>query len=88
MFSFGSYLRGIPARLGTNKALDSAVDAVVDIHSTVCLMQRPTRTNFHKYNDALRQLRTCLDVPSLARATETLAAVTIIGICHVCSAAA
>ncbi|KAF2798173.1 hypothetical protein K505DRAFT_297123 [Melanomma pulvis-pyrius CBS 109.77] len=81
-WSYGIFLQEIPSRLGTNEALDSAVEAVTDAHSTACCLQKPTPSNLVYYSKALRNLKACLDDPMKATSANTLAAVMILLICQ------
>ena len=83
-WTFGAYLDEVPARLGTNEALDRAADALLaalgrfsgsDVNVSPVLLE--------KYALALAALRKCLDDPVKAKASETLCAVMLLITCHV-----
>lgn len=80
---YGEFLRDIPARLGRNEALDSAVKALTAAHSSFCLHNRATPEALVKYSAALRTLRFYLDDPVKACSSETLCAVMLLLICQV-----
>ena len=86
-WTYGDYLLLVPARLGTNNALDKAANAVLaaldrfspsmsSCDVTTCLLQ--------KYNVALAALRECLDDPEEAKTSQTLCAIMLLLICQVC----
>jgi hypothetical protein len=84
-WSYGGYLEDVPRRLGTNTALDAAAEALVAGHQ--CLV--PATVNARskalvKYSKALQIMKSCLDDPVKARASETLCAVMILMTCQVC----
>jgi hypothetical protein len=83
VWSYGIFLTEVPPRLGNNEALDTAVEALVDAHSTACCLRKPTTGNLVIYSKALNKLKSCLDDPAQATSTETLAAVMILLICQV-----
>ena len=85
-WTYGDYLLLVPARLGTNNALDKAANAVLaaldrfspsmsSCDVTACLLQ--------KYNVALAALRECLDDPEEAKTSQTLCAIMLLLICQV-----
>ena len=82
-FTFGGFLHEIPARMGLNEALDSAVEAVTDAHSTACCLRNPTPENYVKYSKALKKLKICLDDPVKATSADTLAAIMLLLIAQV-----
>lgn len=81
-WSFGIFLEDVPRRLGTNDALDRAVDAVTSAHTDFCNRQPGSVQALTKYSAALRTLRVYLDDPVHAQETNTLAAVMILLICQ------
>jgi hypothetical protein len=83
VWSYGIFLTEIPSRLGNNEALDYAVEAVLDAHSTACSLRKPSTANLINYSAALSKLRCCLDDSTKATSSETLAAVIILLICQV-----
>ncbi|OBT64795.1 hypothetical protein VE03_06494 [Pseudogymnoascus sp. 23342-1-I1] len=82
VYWYGEFLQDIPARLGTNEALDSSVKALTASHSSYCLYNRATPEALVKYSAALRILRFYLDDPIKARSSETLCAVMLLLICQ------
>lgn len=72
----------MPRRLGTNEALDRAVDAVTSAHTDFCTRKHGSVQALTKYSAALRTLRVYLDDPVHAQETNTLAAVMILLICQ------
>lgn len=81
-WSFGIFLEDVPRRLGTNDALDRAVDAVTFAHTDFCNRRPGSVQALTKYSAALRTLRVYLDDPVHAQETNTLAAVMILLICQ------
>lgn len=82
-WAYGGFLDDIPKRLGVNAALDTAVDALIEGHSSLCTRREPGIKAFMKYCHALKKLRVNLDNPVTARASETLGAVRLLMICQV-----
>lgn len=76
------FLEEVPPRLGTNEALDRAVDAVTSAHTDFCTRKHGSVQALTKYSAALRTLRVYLDDPVHAQETNTLAAVMILLICQ------
>ena len=83
VWTYGGFLEYIPSRIGTNAALDASVAALTEVHSNICNGTRATTSTLAKYSKALSSLRTTLDDPVVACASETLAAVMILSICQV-----
>ncbi|KAJ5168779.1 uncharacterized protein N7482_004373 [Penicillium canariense] len=81
-WSFGLFLEDVPRRLGTNEALDRAVDAVTSAHADFCTRRQGSVQSLTKYSAALRTLRVYLDDRVHAQETDTLAAVMILLICQ------
>jgi hypothetical protein len=81
-WSFGIFLEEVPRRLGSNEALDRAVDAVTTAHANFCTRQPVSVQALAKYSHALKTLRVHLDDPLQARASNTLCAVMILLICQ------
>ncbi|EXJ85850.1 hypothetical protein A1O1_06219 [Capronia coronata CBS 617.96] len=82
-WTFGDYLVDVPARLGTNDALDKAADAVL------AAMERFSSHGsdvapvvLEKYIRALTALRMCLDDPVVAKSSETLCAILLLLTCQ------
>ncbi|KAK3691315.1 hypothetical protein LTR37_018676 [Vermiconidia calcicola] len=82
VWTYGGFLEYIPSRIGTNAALDASVAALTEVHSNICNGTRATTSTLAKYSKALSSLRTTLDDPVVACASETLAAVMILSICQ------
>lgn len=80
---YGGFLRDVPARLGTNEALDTAADAVICMHREFCTSRKVSVKGLSKYGRALNTLHTYLDDPVKAGSTDTLCAVTILLLCQV-----
>ncbi|CAI7630275.1 unnamed protein product [Penicillium palitans] len=81
-WSFGLFLEDVPRRLGSNEALDRAVDAVTTAHAGFCARQRVSTEALTKYSYALKTLRVYLDDPLQASASSTLCAVMILLACQ------
>ncbi|CAI7564620.1 unnamed protein product [Penicillium crustosum] len=81
-WSFGLFLEDIPRRLGSNEALDRAVDAVTTAHAGFCTRQPVSTEALAKYSCALKTLRVYLDNPLQASASSTLCAVMILLVCQ------
>ncbi|KAE8352197.1 hypothetical protein BDV28DRAFT_5255 [Aspergillus coremiiformis] len=79
---YGGFLTDIPARLGTNEALDTATDAVVCMHSDFCATRKMSVQALGKYGRALNTLHSYLDDPVKASSTDTLCAVTLLLLCQ------
>ncbi|CAG8892680.1 unnamed protein product [Penicillium egyptiacum] len=82
-WSFGIFLEDVPRRLGSNEALDRAVDAVTTAHAGFCTRQPASVEALAKYSYALKTLRVYLDDPLQASASSTLCAVMILLICQI-----
>lgn len=85
----------LPGRIGSNCALDAAVDAfccaLANLHNrqlesdTYAALYSPdSRRAFARHGHALTTLRTALDDAALARAPETVCAIYLILITEVC----
>ncbi|KAJ5515671.1 transcriptional regulator family: Fungal Specific TF, partial [Penicillium freii] len=81
-WSFGVFLEDVPRRLGSNEALDRAVDAVTTAHAGFCTHQLVSTKALAKYSYALKALRVYLDDPLQASASSTLCAVMILLLCQ------
>lgn len=81
-WSFGSFLEDVPRRLGTNEALDRAVDALTTGHTDFCVTRTPSLKALIKYSQAPYTLRVYLDDSFHAQSSNTLAAVMILLICQ------
>ena len=81
-WSFGMFLEDVPRRLGTNEALDRAIDAVTCAHVGFCVGRVGTVEALTKYSQALRTLRVYLDDRVHAQSSNTLCAVMVLLICQ------
>ncbi|KAJ5513411.1 transcriptional regulator family: Fungal Specific TF [Penicillium fimorum] len=81
-WSFGIFLEDVPRRLGSNEALDRAVDAVTTAHAGFCTHQPVSVEALAKYSYALKTLRVYLDNPFQASDSSTLCAVMILLVCQ------
>ncbi|CAI7644268.1 unnamed protein product [Penicillium glandicola] len=81
-WSFGFFLEEVPRRLGSNEALDRAVDAVTTAHAGFCSRRPVSVEALAKYSYALKTLRVYLDDPLQASTSSTLCAVMILLICQ------
>ncbi|TFB05878.1 hypothetical protein CCMA1212_001536 [Trichoderma ghanense] len=81
---YGGWFKDLPRRLGTNKALDAAVEAMVGFYPHMRRHEQASlsRGSLFKYVNALQALRTSLDDPQLAQKPETLCAVYVLMICQ------
>ncbi|KAL4929208.1 uncharacterized protein BDV17DRAFT_281485 [Aspergillus undulatus] len=77
-WAYSGYLGMVPARLGANEALNTAVDALVTTHRDFACHREVTVKSLTKYSQALGALRRCLDDPLQAGTSETLCAVTLL----------
>lgn len=85
-WTFGNYLVDVPARLGTNDALDKAADAVLTALERFSFSGTPgqmTPRMLEKYTLALAALRTSLDDSVAAKSCETLCAIMLLLMCQV-----
>lgn len=84
-WTYGGYLEDIPKRLGRSDALDAAVDALVYAHSHYASGRKELCPEvLRRYSHAIATLRISLDDPLQARTANTLCAVTLLLLCHVC----
>ena len=81
-WAYGNLLREIPKRLGTNIALDAAVNAITTTASDLSLGYKSPEA-LVRYGHALTALRTCLDDPVSSQSSSTLCAIYLIWICQV-----
>jgi hypothetical protein len=82
---YGLWFKDLPRRMGTNEALDAAVEAMVGFYPHLRRHEQTSlsRDSLLKYVNALQALRTCLNDPQKATRPETLCAVYILLICQV-----
>jgi hypothetical protein len=81
-WSFGLWLEDVPKRLGTNEALDRAVDTLTTAHSNFSCNRGPSVEALAKHSRALRTLSVYLDDKVHAQSSSTLSAVMILLICQ------
>lgn len=86
---YGDFIEYIPQRIGTSRALDTAVDALLcshthmaQAHAQIVANHTPSFESITKYTNAIKTLRITLDNPVKACETETLCAVTLLMICQ------
>ncbi|KAL5087826.1 hypothetical protein Trisim1_007480 [Trichoderma cf. simile WF8] len=81
---YGPWFKDLPRRLGTNVALDAAVEAMVGFYPHLRRHDQSSlsRGSVVKYVNALQALRTCLNDPQSANKPETLCAVYVLMICQ------
>ncbi|KAL7783606.1 hypothetical protein V8C37DRAFT_36202 [Trichoderma ceciliae] len=81
---YGGWFKELPKHLGTNEALDAAVEAMVGFYPHLRRHEQSSlsRESLFKYVNALQALRTCLNDPQKARKAETLCAVYVLMICQ------
>lgn len=84
---YGGFFRQIPRRLGSNEALDAAVEAITATLPMVLSRQQPSAEACGKYAQALKALRMCLMDPSKMSSVNTMCAVYFVVICQVSCAA-
>lgn len=84
VLNFGCFLRDVVCRLGTNKALDTASEALVSAHKLFCAgYVDPDREQLVKQSQALSALRQAINDPDTVNCVETLCAVMILMIVEV-----
>lgn len=81
-WSFGLWLEDVPRRLGTNEALDRAVDALTIAHSNFSCGRPPSVEALSKNSSALRTLSVYLDDRDHAQSSSTLSAVMVLLMCQ------
>lgn len=81
-WSFGSFLEDVPRRLGTNEALDRAIDAMTTAHGDFCTRRSVSVGALSKYSQALRTLHVYLDDRAHAQSSNTLCAVMVLLVCQ------
>lgn len=82
-WSFGQWLEDVPRRLGTNEALDRAVDTLTCAHSNFSCNRSPSVETLSRHSAALRTLRVYLDDQIHAQSSSTLCAVMVLMVCQV-----
>lgn len=86
LIRWGYFLVGAPRRLGSNKALDAAVNALLARHTQLSLRQNDSNSQIPValyYSKALSALRVNLQDEQTATTTETLFAVILLMYCQV-----
>ncbi|TVY80299.1 hypothetical protein LSUE1_G003918 [Lachnellula suecica] len=85
-WAYGGFMEDIPKRIGTNEALDTAVEALVSSHASLGSHRSggslALSEGLMKYSRALKTLRFYLDDFEKARTAETLCAVMLLLICQ------
>ncbi|KAL6859248.1 hypothetical protein J3F83DRAFT_763355 [Trichoderma novae-zelandiae] len=81
---YGWWFKDLPRRLGTNRALDAAVEAMVGFYPHMRRHEQSSlsRDSLYKYVNALQALRTSLNDPQQVQKPETLCAVYVLIICQ------
>lgn len=79
---YGSFVREIPRRLGSNEALDAAVSTLTTALPLIHTRQQSAEV-YRKYVQALQSLRMCLGDPVKAASPDTLCALYLVVICQV-----
>ncbi|KAG0158213.1 hypothetical protein PDIDSM_5726 [Penicillium digitatum] len=74
-WSFGLFLEDVPRRLGSNEALDRAVDALTTAHAGFCTRQPVPAAALVKFSHALKILGVYLDDPIQARDAQGAASI-------------
>lgn len=78
------FLHLVPSRLGTNKALDAATDALVTAYTNYRSGHRKADSIvLSKHSRALNALSSCLNDPVTAYSSETLCAIMLLLTCQV-----
>ncbi|KAF2008470.1 hypothetical protein BU24DRAFT_403080 [Aaosphaeria arxii CBS 175.79] len=81
MSAFGPFIREVPARIGHNAALDSAVVCLVNAHSSMVGNQGGCEiVNPGLYLHAVQTLQLCLEDPAQGMSSNTLCASVLLGI--------
>lgn len=81
-WSYGAFFNDIPARLGTNEALDASISALTVSHSSFCIHRNVSIEALRRYSRALGILRSYLTDPARATSSETLCAVLVLIFCQ------
>jgi hypothetical protein len=87
MSVFGPFIQEVPARIGHNAALDSAVAVLVNVHTA--LVYKKTADEIvspELYIRAIKTLQSCLEDPQLGMSPNTLCASVLLGLVEVSSA--
>ena len=82
LWTYGLFFEDIPARLGTNEALDASISALTASHSSLCAHRTVSIEALRRYSRALRVLRSYLTEPARATSSETLCAVLVLIVCQ------
>ncbi len=81
---YGTFIKDIPRRIGTNAALDASVKAITSTYSAVHKRSKTVESLEH-YVDALEVLRNTLNDPMEAGSANTLCAMYLMMVCQVSS---
>lgn len=84
VFTYGEFLQSVPQRLGSNKALDGAAQALVVSHRDFSRRQPVSAESLARYSDAIQALTRSLDDPVKSLSLETICAVVLLTMCQVC----
>lgn len=79
---YGEFLKHIPKRLGTNKALDASVKALTTSFASVPSRKRSIE-GYETYVQGLQALRVCLGNPKDVGSPDTLCAIYLMMLCQV-----
>lgn len=82
-WTYGEFLQNVPSRLGSNKALDVAAEALVASHRDFSLRRPVTPDNLAKYSDAIKALTRGINDPIASQSLETICAVILLTMCQV-----
>lgn len=84
VYAYGGFLLMVPRHLGINEALDASAEAVINAYTHFCRGGKVAAPDtLMLYSRGLKALRSCLDDPVKACATETLCAIMLLMICQV-----
>lgn len=79
---YGSFMKDVPSRLGSNPALDASVRATLSIYSAVHARNQSVES-LALYGKALEALRRVLMDPAGSRSANTLCAMYLMMVCQV-----
>lgn len=80
---YGLFFTSLPQRLGTNKSLDAAVEAMIEAYP--CVQRKVSSVPaLSKFGKAVRILRTTLHEPYQTQSLETICSIYVLMICQVC----
>ncbi|OAR02415.1 hypothetical protein LLEC1_06805 [Akanthomyces lecanii] len=81
-WTYGEFLQKVPPRLGSNKALDVAAEALVVSHRDFSLRRPVTPDNLAKYSDAIKALSQGINDHITSHSLETICAVILLTMCQ------